>query len=516
MSIRYICNFLFERVSMDEEGRVRNIRVTWLGVASVTCAFIIAAIALGFGASAYGQHKDYEKQQYLAAVCNTGYNSPALGLPSVCSGPTVPGVPLVKSDPDSPTVVKVRGINKGLGVGTENFGDTRIEIGVLLESNNSQIILSGNETIFVDVDITEPINEDGDITLQTCTVNLDPITDQLFLAKYASQSSLPSTGFEPADGVRLDKIIPLSNCQNATNLYISLPYAGHSLCAGFDYVCPNDGSLHASSMLSGFNNKLQSSNASIIIGGLANSIIGTGGIAGNQYTEIQKGMHSVSLSSGDGLFRGNNCGTGGGIFNTLSGNSNVCAGARRSEVLGNNSLLFSVNYGFISEMASESSIVGGEMHTISNVSIQRVSVVAGEQHFLSQSVQNSASIAGQSLNVLQNDTAVTQRVTTVQALRTSGIVETSVSNYTATASDAVIVCTGNIFGGTNVFLSSKLNDGQRLTIKNIGTGSIAVQSLNLPICHQVCLTPDTVSTGTIGGVIQVTKNAALGYIVETF
>lgn len=466
-------------------------------------AFIIGGVALGLGATAYAHNEDYKNDPYIKAVCNLGDGNELLGLPAICNdGPApgpVPGFPLVNSDPATPSIVNLVRVLNGLGVNVTSLGDSRLQVGVLLEALTSQLILGeSGDALTIDVDIDTPI-EDQNVSVSTCTVAVDLTSGppgSVSLAKHVAQTGLPSSVSEPTTGVKLDKIIPKDECFEASNFYITQKSPNHGVCVGYLHNCPNDGSMGNSNILGGRGNDIQGSQ-NVILGGSGNIIdfgMNNAIAAGNSHTS--SGVRSVTAAGGDGRNAGWNSGLIGGFLATVRGDQSVSAGGEQLIIRGDDSFGLAGLNNLVDVSAKSVAVLGGVQSLITEAS-QSSAVTGGDFHTISES-NNSAIISGNNVQLEDDNTAAGDNVLTTEAFRTSGLKNVLSASYTLQEEDHVLVVYTTAIGeDVNIDLGVSAKDGKHVIVKDIGDSSTNEITVSVNATDSLCGTSGCVVGGSI-------------------
>lgn len=502
---------------------------------AVVITFVVSAVALGFGTAAYVNIENERNRFHIDAVCNRGNNA-GTELPALCEDILgVPGLNLVTGSASRPNIAFLKRILKGIGVNITSFADSHIEIGVLLESLNPQLVIGeGSPTPDNDRPITLDLDLSGlnvsSVGSDGCGIDGNGTAGNLLrLAREAAVGSPPSLGFEPTEGFIRDKIIAESDCVNATNLYISFPYAGHGISIGDGHTFPNDGTVDRSGILGGLNHVLQTSAFATIGGGSGNEITGSDG--------------SVILSgSGHTITDSPYCGIGGGQGNTivnvasadafiLAGSGNLIDGADDAIILGgqantNAGAECFIGTGFNNEIgsdASRSGIVVGHDHLLGTTGTVTNSIILGGDTNSLNSVDNAAILAGNNLAISGSDfdnTAITQHLLVTESFRTSGVRTVDSTSDTPTAADYMILVETTTAGSTVVItVDGTLPTGTNLVVKDIQDASvnnIEVTSSGVPLCPigGACATPGTQTISTTGGSVTLIKTASDWIVVS--
>ena len=505
--------------------------VGW-GILSV---LVIAAAALGVGIAAIVIANDHSDSAHITGVCNRGSNS-GDNLASVCDDVLgVPGLNLVSGDAGNSKLAFLKRIVKGVGVNATSVPDSHIEIGALIVSLNPTLVVGeGSETLDGDRPLTLDLDLSGlnvsSVGSDNCSISGDGTAPSLLaLARQTASGSPASLGSEPADGYVRDKIIAESDCTSASNLYVSLPYAGHGVVVGSGHTFPNDGTVDRSAILGGTGNTVNASASAVVGAGTGNAIFGSD-------------RANIVSGSGNTITNSGNSGIGGGSLNSITdvtaSDAYIAGGASNSITGGDDSFigggqgntndgtecfLGAGNGNTIAAGADRSGIVAGDGNSIGVGGTCANCVILGGSGNSLLDASNAAILAGTGISASGSDydnTAITQHLLVTEAVRTTGVRTLSSTTDTPTASDYLILVETTTAGGTvTVTLDTSVPDGTNLVIKDVEDASgdnIVVDTSGIDLCPigAACGAAATQTVATQGGSVTVVKTSTAWIVVD--
>lgn len=525
---------MFESGDVEAAQDLAEGQISWRWLLLLSMTAIVASAAISIGSVAYKKSNDISDRFYIDAVCNRGLNS-GLNLPSICDQyGSAPGLNLVSTDPQTPSVALLRRIAQGIGVNATSFSDTHIEISTFLESLSPYLTVGVGAPIDNDTPLTLDLNLAGinvsNIAADDCTIAGNGTADnKIRLAREAASiTALPPAGFEPDTGYFVDKIIATSNCSEATNLYLNLPYEGYSICIGDNHTCDNDGTIDRSAILSGYSNQMLKSNFSTVIGGFSNivNVSSFSSTGGGQFNEVYGSDNSFvygGQSNGVNLFQDGSNSVVGGNGNLIA-NSTQCligGGNQHSIIAGFYSSIIAGVGNAIDSTDTSNAIIGGAFNYITN-STDSSAIISGTDHIIAGSV-GTVILGGNAIQIFGSEydnTAVMQNELVTEAFRTSGVRLLATATYEVVASDYILVANTTFIAST-LFINvpDDLPDGMHIIVKDSGDSSafpiniVTATDTLCPVANP-CSAPGVQVLNNQGGSVELVHKSFTWYVIN--